>query len=129
MVIQGSPMVGGFSNEDFFAPLVLGRDIEHAVVAHLDGDGRLVAISSAEGNRDCIVLPFRQIVADALSHEGHAVLVAHNHPSGDPTPSEADIETTRKLADLLRPLSIRIYDHLILTSAGDSTSFRKLGWL
>lgn len=129
MAIQGSPLAGGYSNEDFFAPLLLGRTIEHAVVAHLGMDGQLVAISNAEGSYDRIVLPFRQIVADALSHEGHALLIAHNHPSGDPTPSEADIATTRKLSDLLRPLSIRIYDHLILTDVGDSTSFRRLGWL
>ncbi|MBC2778516.1 JAB domain-containing protein [Parasphingopyxis marina] len=129
MSMQGSPLFGDRAFADFFAPLVLRHDYEHAVVAHLGADGRLVAISEAQGSRDKIILPLRTIVHDALSHDGHAVMIAHNHPSGDPTPSETDIETTRKLADLLRPLSIRIFDHLILTSNGGFTSFRDLGWL
>ncbi len=113
----------------FFAPLVVDHRHEHAVVAHLDGRGRMVALSEAQGGTDRIILPLRQIIGDALAHDGRSVMLAHNHPSGDPTPSRTDIETTRKLADLLRPLNIRVYDHLILTSNGESTSFRDLGWL
>lgn len=129
MVAGGLSLSGSLVDVDFFAPLVVQHDYEHAVIAHLGMDGRLVAISEAQGSRDRIILPLRQIVGDALSHDGHSVLIAHNHPSGDPTPSQVDIDTTRKLADLLRPLSIRIYDHLILTESGNSTSFRELGWL
>jgi DNA repair protein RadC len=129
MSVQGAPLFGSRALAEFFAPLVLEHDYEHAVVAHIGIEGRLVAISEAQGGGDQIILPLRTIVHDALSHDGRAVLIAHNHPSGDPTPSEADIETTRRLADLLRPLSIRVFDHLILTAQGGSTSFRDLGWL
>ncbi|MEM8696616.1 MAG: JAB domain-containing protein [Pseudomonadota bacterium] len=129
MTAVGSPIVESQMDRAFFAPLVLHHDHEHAVIAHLAGDGRLVAISEAKGGRDRLILPLRQIVGDALTHDGRAVLLAHNHPSGDPTPSETDIETTRVLAGLLRPLGIRIYDHLILTRSGATTSFRELGWL
>ncbi|QLC26597.1 DNA repair protein [Parasphingopyxis algicola] len=129
MTAGGSPIIDCHADSAFFAPLVLRHDHEHAVIAHLGADGRLLAISEAQGGHDRIILPLRRIIGDALAHDGHAVLLAHNHPSGDPTPSETDIESTRRLADLLRPLGIRIYDHLILTRSGASTSFRRLGWL
>lgn len=129
MTAGGSPITGCEADNAFFAPLVLHHAHEHAVIAHLGADGRLVAISEAQGGPDRIVLPLRQIIGDALAHDGRRVLLAHNHPSGDPTPSETDIESTRRLADLLRPLGIRFYDHLILTRSGASTSFRRLGWL
>lgn len=124
-----SNITNSVSYRELFAPLILHHDYEHAVVAHLDAQGRVVGLSEAGGSHDQIILPLRQIIGDALAHDGRSVMLAHNHPSGDPTPSRTDIETTRKLADLLRPLSIRVYDHLILTSSGESTSFRDLGWI
>ena len=119
-----------YNSEDhrFFAPLLLHHDHEHAIVAHLGSSDRLVAMSETVGEADAIHLPLRMIVGDALANDAQALVIAHNHPSGDPRPSEADIETTRALALLLRPLGIRIHDHLILTH-DRTTSFRALGWL
>jgi DNA repair protein RadC len=128
MTAGGSIFANTVVVSEFFAPLVVHHRHEHAIVAHLDAQGRTVALSEVQGSHDHIILPLRQIIGDALAHDGRSVMLAHNHPSGDPTPSKADIETTRKLADLLRPLGIRVYDHLILTSTGASTSFRDLGW-
>lgn len=129
MAAGGALLANTGVNTGFFAPLVVHHRHEHAVVAHLDARGRMVALSEAQGNEDRIILPLRRIIGDALAHDGRSVMLAHNHPSGDPTPSKADIETTRKLADLFRPLNIRVYDHLILTRSGESTSFRDLGWI
>jgi DNA repair protein RadC len=129
MAAGGALLANTGVDTGFFAPLVVDHRHEHAVVAHLDARGRLVALSEAQGGEDRIVLPLRQIIGDALAHDGHTVMLAHNHPSGDPMPSKTDIETTRKLAELLRPLNIRVYDHLILTRSGESTSFRDLGWI
>lgn len=116
-------------DHSFLAALLLHRDHEQAIVAHLSDAGRLIAISEATGSKYGVDLPLRAIVADALNHDARTVLLAHNHPSGDPQPSETDIETTRQLVTLLRPLGIRVYDHLILTRSGGTTSFRALGWL
>ena len=123
-----SPFRYNTDNRNFFAPLLLNHDHEHAIIAHLGSADRLVAISETSGGTDAINLPLRQIVGDALAHDARALVMAHNHPSGDPRPSDADIETTRALALLLRPLGIRIHDHLILTQH-DTTSFRPMGWL
>ena len=117
------------SSMEFFGPLLLAHRHEHAVIAHFNDQGRMVALNEAQGSKDRIILPLRQIIRDALTYDACAVMLAHNHPSGDPTPSKVDIETTRALSDLLRPLSIRLHDHLILTSSGQTTSFRELGWL
>jgi DNA repair protein RadC len=57
-----------------------------------------------------------------------AVVMAHNHPSGDPTPSIADREATRLLAGALKTLDVRLVDHLIVAGQG-VTSFRSLGLL
>lgn len=73
-------------------------------------------------------VPIRQIVAEALELKASRVLIAHNHPSGDPTPSADDIAATRRLFDVLKALEIELVDHLIL--AGEArTSFRALGKL
>jgi DNA repair protein RadC len=56
----------------------------------------------------------REVMKRALEVGASALILAHNHPSGDPTPSKADIDMTRTLADAARPLGIRIHDHLII---------------
>ena len=68
----------------------------------------------------------REIMRRALEVGATALILAHNHPSGDPAPSEADIRTTRRVAEAARPLDIRIHDHVIVARSGWS-SFRTLG--
>jgi DNA repair protein RadC len=68
----------------------------------------------------------REIMRRALEVGATALILAHNHPSGDPAPSEADIRTTRRVAEAAKPLEIRIHDHVILARSGWS-SFRALG--
>lgn len=68
----------------------------------------------------------REIIRRALEVGATALILAHNHPSGDPAPSPGDIEATRRTLDAARALEIRVHDHVILTRAGWS-SFRALG--
>lgn len=73
-------------------------------------------------------VPLRTIVAVAMAHDSRAVVMAHNHPSGDAEPSPQDLRTTRRVAEALDSLGIRLVDHLVL--AGDSiVSFRARGLL
>lgn len=55
-----------------------------------------------------------------------AIRVVHNHPSGDPTPSGADMRMTRELVDIAKPLGVAIHDHIIVGREGHA-SFRSLG--
>ena len=70
----------------------------------------------------------REIVRRALETGATALILAHNHPSGDPRPSRGDIEATRRVAEAARALDIRIHDHVIVARSG-WTSFRALGLL
>ncbi|MGI9168902.1 MAG: RadC family protein, partial [Caulobacteraceae bacterium] len=68
----------------------------------------------------------REIMRLALELSASAVILVHNHPSGDPTPSAADIDMTRQMIDAGRPLKIAVHDHLVVGREGVA-SFKALG--
>lgn len=68
----------------------------------------------------------REIATRALELGAAAVILVHNHPSGDPTPSRADIDMTRQIVDACRPLKITVHDHLVVGNGGVA-SFKALG--
>ena len=110
-----------------FAAQLSARDDEALRVAHLDHDGRLIGLSHCDdADGTAVDFPIRAILRDAVAWGSAALLVAHNHPSGDPTPSAADIEATMKLIDAARMLGVVVLDHLVF--AGEAcSSFRALG--
>jgi DNA repair protein RadC len=67
----------------------------------------------------------REVVRRALEFSATAVILVHNHPSGDPTPSRADIEMTKTIIDTAKPLGIAVHDHIIIGKNGH-VSFRAL---
>lgn len=67
----------------------------------------------------------RELVKRALELSATALILVHNHPSGDPTPSRADIDMTRKIVEVAEPLGIMIHDHIIVGRAGHA-SFKGL---
>ena len=70
----------------------------------------------------------REIVKRALEHGASAIILVHNHPSGDPTPSKADIAMTRDVAAAAKALGIAVHDHLVIGRGGHA-SFKALGLL
>jgi DNA repair protein RadC len=70
----------------------------------------------------------REIVKRALELHASAIILVHNHPSGDPAPSDDDLTMTREIRAAGDALSIRVHDHLIIGSS-HSVSFRELGLL
>ncbi len=111
-----------------FAPLAQ----EHAEVAafvYLDAGQRVLGLRHVRSEApDMLDLPIRDVAADALAFGAVQVVMAHNHPSGDATPSLADKDATRLLARALEALDVRLVDHLVITANG-VTSFRGLGFL
>ena len=101
---------------------------EKVVVLQLDDARRLLAAREYPGSADAADLPLREIVADALRLGSTSLVLAHNHPSGDAEPSEADLRTSRLLADTARNLGMRLIDHLIFAGE-DVRSLRDLGLL
>lgn len=112
-----------------FAPTFAGLAHEALRVAYLDGGLALLRLwKGDEADAASVDVPLRTLIRDALILGAHALIVAHNHPQGDPTPSRADKAVTRRLVEIARPLDIRIVDHLIF--AGEQVaSFRGLGLL
>lgn len=99
-----------------FAPTFSHDGVEELRVAHVDDQLRLIALRiHAGGTSDHLELPLQQITREALVLHSHGILMAHNHPSGDPMPSRSDIDATRALSELAARLDIRLYDHLIFT--------------
>ncbi|MEM9170693.1 MAG: DNA repair protein RadC [Pseudomonadota bacterium] len=70
----------------------------------------------------------REVVKRALELGASAIILVHNHPSGDPTPSRADIDMTREIVDAANALRIRVHDHLVI-GADREASFKTLGLL
>ena len=112
-----------------FAPTFAGLRAETVAVAHLDAVLGLIEFAVLPGSCATLVeLPLRDLIGDALRLGARRLIVAHNHPNGDPAPSRADLVTTRRLVEVARPLGIRVTDHLIFAGE-DVTSFRLLGLL
>ena len=81
-----------------------------------------------QGTVDHTPLYPREVVKRALELGATAVILVHNHPSGDPTPSKADIEMTREVRDAAQKLGIALHDHVIVAKRGIK-SFREMGLL
>ena len=69
----------------------------------------------------------REVLRPVLVAAGHSFIVAHNHPSGDPSPSRADREVTKRLRDAADLLQVRLIDHVVIGSNPPSFSFREAG--
>jgi len=96
--------------------------------AHLDGEGRVIAITEQAGIHDTVLLSTADLLREACIRNTRRLVLAHNHPSGDPTPSASDRLTTRRIAELLHVLDIEFVDHLIFARDG-IVSFRAAGLL
>ena len=80
----------------------------------------------ADGTVDHAPVYPREVVRRALELSATALILVHNHPSGDPTPSRADIDMTKQVIEAARALSVQVHDHLIVGREGVA-SFKQLG--
>lgn len=104
------------------------KDKEHLWIAHVDHDFWCVQLECIAGDASSAHVSVKDIVAAVIEHKSTGLLLAHNHPSGDPRPSDSDMRITRRLANALEGADCRLHEHLI--SAGSQwTSFRKMGLL
>jgi DNA repair protein RadC len=112
----------------FFRVRLAHLEHEEFHVAFLDTRHRIIAVEClAIGTVDGAEVHPREVVKGALRHNAAAVLLAHNHPSGDPTPSAADRAITQHLKDALALVDVRVLDHLVV---GESVvSLAQRGWV
>jgi len=114
---------------DYLRLLIGGRNYEAFICLYLDIRNRLIRIEeSSRGTLTHTVVYPREIAREALAHNAAALIVAHNHPSGDARPSAADRHLTQCLKATLELIDVRLLDHLII-GANSVLSFAERGLL
>jgi len=104
---------------DLLRPHLIDRQKEHFVALLLDNRHRLIRMSPiAVGSLSATVVHPRELFKDAIAASAACVIVAHNHPSGDPTPSKHDVQLTRRLVEAGALLGIEVLDHVIIGREG-----------
>ena len=105
------------------------RTSEQLWIAHVDETARCIHLSRHDGGGSDVEVPVRAIIADAARLGSAGVVLAHNHPSGDPTPSISDCLATRTLARAGEAIDLAVVDHLVFADGGECRSFRRMGLL
>lgn len=119
---------------DFLRERNRAYEVENFQVVVLNTRRRLVRVDNiSQGTLDTILVHPREVFKPAIAANAAAIVLVHNHPSGDPTPSEADIKVTRDLIRAGQLLKIDVLDHVILGRATqdrprDYVSLRELGY-
>jgi DNA repair protein RadC len=95
--------------------LLKGKKKEHFLVICLDTRNHVIKTSTVSiGSLDCSIVHPREVFKDAISSTAASVIFIHNHPSGDPTPSEDDIKMTKRLIEAGEIIGIEVLDHIVI---------------
>ena len=105
------------------------RSRERIWAAHVDEAARCIHLECYDGDSLAAELPIRLIMSDAARFGSAGVVLAHNHPSGDPTPSQADYRATRALVRAAETIDLAIVDHLVFAQGAECKSMRRMGFL
>jgi len=126
--LREAPLIGSPEElEAYLASALAHETVEEFHALFLDTQNRLIRDERlGRGTVDHTPLYPREIAKRALELGAVAVILVHNHPSGDPTPSPQDLASTRQVVDALGAVDVQVYDHVIV-GRGGQTSFRERG--
>lgn len=111
---------------DYIHAAMAFSEIEEFRILFLDKRNGLIADEVQQrGTVDHTPVYPREVIRRALELQSTAIILVHNHPSGDPTPSQADVRMTRQIVDIAKPLGVEVHDHIIVGREGQ-VSFRGL---
>jgi DNA repair protein RadC len=121
--VKARQLLSSWSNVlDYCRAAMAFESKEHFRILFLDKGNHLIADEQHQtGTVDHTPVYPREVVKRALELSATAVILVHNHPSGDPTPSRADIDMTRAIIEVARPLGIAVHDHLIVGKDGHAS--------
>ena len=121
--VQKRPVLSSWSGViDYCRTTMAFADKEQFRVLFLDKRNQLIADELQQvGTVDHTPVYPREVVKRALELSATALILVHNHPSGDPTPSQADIQMTQTIIDVARPLGIAVHDHIIVGKEGHTS--------
>lgn len=98
-----------------FRPIVAGETVEHFWALCLDRKNRLLRrVEVTKGTATNSLVHPREVFREAIKLSATAIIAVHNHPSGDPTPSRADIQVTRQLSEASKVIGIDLLDHIVV---------------
>ncbi|MDK9719546.1 MAG: DNA repair protein RadC [Rhodospirillales bacterium] len=129
-VLMEKPIIGGWDRLIDYCRTAMGHDkVESFRILFLDRKNRLIADEAQQrGTVDHTPVYPREIVKRALDLGASALILVHNHPSGDVTPSKDDVDMTKRIREGAEKLGITLFDHVIVSKSGE-TSFKALGLL
>jgi len=118
--VQARPALSSWSSVlDYIRAAQAFADKEQFRILFLDKKNQVIADEvQQQGTIDHTPVYPREVVKRALELSATAIILVHNHPSGDPTPSHADIEMTKQIASVAKPLGISLHDHVIVGKDG-----------
>ncbi len=118
--IKDRPIIQSWAALMDYCRLAMGKSkIEEFRVLFLNHKNALIADEVMQrGTVDHTPVYPREIVKRALELSASALILLHNHPSGDPTPSKADIDMTKKIVDAAKSVNIAVHDHIIISESG-----------
>ena len=121
--IMQRPVLGSWASVLEYCRAAMGFEArEQFRILFLDKKNRLIADEvQQQGTVDHTPVYIREVVKRALELSASAIILVHNHPSGDPTPSRADIDMTRQIVDAAKPLGIAVHDHIIVGRQGHAS--------
>ncbi|MBE7248929.1 MAG: DNA repair protein RadC [Actinomycetospora chiangmaiensis] len=125
---QAKPVLGSWQALiDYLHSDMAHLAVERVRALHLDARNRLIRDELLhEGTTDQAAVYVREVIRSAFQLGSAAIILVHNHPSGDPSPSRQDIALTREIVAAGKPLGIAVHDHVIVGASGHS-SMRALG--
>jgi DNA repair protein RadC len=107
---------------DYCRAAMAFEDKEQFRILFLDKKNKLIADEVQQrGTVDHTPVYPREVIKRSLELGASAIILVHNHPSGDPSPSSADVQMTRQINDVARPLGITIHDHIIIGKSGHAS--------
>ena len=110
-----------------FARSLQDSDIEKMLTLYLDAQNQVMGIQITSGTVNQAVVYPREIIRHALLVGSSCIILIHNHPSGHPRPSDADIRLTKTVQEIAKMLDILVHDHVIIGAEGRFYSFREEG--
>jgi len=126
-LVETPPQVADFWRKHIVTAPWFKDDKECLCVFLLNTRRRLLGFELvSQGTLDTILMHSRDVLRAATIKSAAAIIIAHNHPSGDPTPSDADVQVTRDLIQAARVLGIEILDHVIIGDGRRESSFASL---
>jgi DNA repair protein RadC len=126
--VEGQPVLSSWDAlGDYLSAAMAHRRTEEVRVLFLNAKNMLIANEPLwQGSVDEASVHVREVIARAIALGATALIIVHNHPSGDPSPSQQDIRLTRDLVEAGRHMKITVHDHVIVGAAGRS-SMRAMG--